>query len=38
MSIECILCYENEEIFGVGVCNHGPICFKCIIKCRIKMD
>jgi hypothetical protein len=34
----CILCFEDEKIFGVGFCNHGPICYKCIVKCRTKMD
>lgn len=36
--LTCILCFEDEQIYGVGICNHGPICFKCIIKCRTKLE
>ena len=35
--MECIICFEKISIMSIAECNHKEICFKCIIKCRIKL-
>ena len=33
---DCLLCCEALDIFGIGVCNHPVICYRCTLKSRLK--
>ena len=30
----CVICYEDTDVIGIGICNHSPICYTCIYKLR----
>ncbi|EGR30194.1 zinc finger protein, putative [Ichthyophthirius multifiliis] len=35
---ECVLCYDEIKIVGIGQCNHKEICYKCQFKMRYITD
>lgn len=35
---ECVICYEEYELFGIGSCNHKGKCAVCHYKQRVKIS
>ncbi|CDW74696.1 potential zinc ring finger protein [Stylonychia lemnae] len=34
----CAICVEKIDYYGIGECGHNMVCWRCIMKQRMKMD